>query len=292
MWAVVASNLFNVLFNYLLIFGKWGFPELGLVGAGLATLGSRFVALFILVGAVHYGRNFRGIFTQEVGAKVSWQEVKKIFRIGTPTGIQMGLEAGAFSVAVIMVGWLGSTELAAHQVVNTLGTLGFMMFYGISGAVSILVARHKELGEYERISSVVKSGLRIQVVMVAVVVVLFISLRRHISYLFGGDEAVAQVVAVLVFPLATYQVVDMLQILFSSVLRGLQDVLFTAVAALFCYTVVTIGSAYFFAFVLGKGVVGIWYGFPAGFTTLALLLIMRYRYLMRHYYSSTSTAKV
>lgn len=294
MLAVISSNIFNVLFNYLLIFGKFGFPELGLVGAGLATLGARVLSLVVLVWAVHRSELFENIFKENSSLKgrVERKSLQRLFQLGIPSGIQMGLEAGAFSVAVIMVGWLGSAELAAHQVVNTMGTLGFMMFYGMSAAVCIMVGRYYELGKPTMISAVVKSGVKIQLIMVAVVIALVIFFRHQVGLLFGADEEINAIVAVLVFPLATYQISDMLQILFTSTLRGMQDVRFTAVAAFVCYTFITIGTAYLLGFVLDLGIIGVWSGFPVGFTTLALLLIFRYKYLLNRCYKRMSTASV
>lgn len=295
MVAIISGNIFNIIFNYLLIFGKFGFPELGLIGAGISTLLSRFVSLFILLYEVHFTARFRQVldYVSEsmakslqagqdlLSGKVDKGAMREITQIGMPTAIQMGFEAGSFSIAVVLVGWLGSVELAAHQIVNTASTLGFMMFYGLSAAVMIKVGSYYELGRTDEIRKTVRAGIALQSLIVLGVMILLLSCRHLLGHLFTTDTAVIEVVAVLVFPLATYQLVDMLQILLSYALRGMRDVKFTAWAAAFCYIFLTISVAYLFGFVFDWGVVGVWFGFPIGFATLALLLGYRYRKVMR-----------
>ena len=287
MMAIISGNIFNIICNYLLIFGKWGFPELGLIGAGISTLLSRFVSLFILLYEVHCTEQFKKILDatsevlqqgqRQIRSRVDRVAMREITQIGMPSAIQMGFESGSFSIAVVLVGWIGSIELAAHQIVNTASTLGFMIFYGLSTAVMIKVGSYYELGRREEIQKTVRAGIAIQALIVIGVMTLLLSCRHLLGRLFTTDEEVIQVVSLLVFPLATYQIVDMLQILLSYSLRGMRDVKFTAWAAAFCYIFLTISVAYLFGFVFKWGVVGIWFGFPIGFATLATLLGYRYR---------------
>lgn len=283
MSAILISNAINVLFNWLLIFGKFGLPELGLVGAGLGTLFSRLIMLGILIYEVHGTDRFRKIFHQNKStqSQLNGAVIRKLTQIGLPSGVQMGLETGSFSIAVIMVGWIGTVELAAHQVVTTIGTLGFMMFYGMSAAVMIRVGHFYELKQPIEIQKVVQSGLKIQLGMVATLILFLITLRFQIPKIFSNDQEVIGLVSVLIFPLVAYQVSDMLQILFSNALRGMQDVKFTAWAAAFCYIFLTVTVAYIFGFVLKWGIIGVWSAFFVGFTTLASLLIYRYRRVLK-----------
>lgn len=286
MVAIVISNVINIIFNYFLIFGKCGFPELGLVGAGLSTLLSRFVSLFILIYEVHFTSRFKKVFekvkesvTAESG-RVKIATMRHITKIGMPSALQMGAESSAFSMAVILVGWIGSVELASHQIVNTLSTLGFMMFYGLSSAVMIKVGAYYEMKEYDEIGKTVKAGMAIQSIIVVAVMLFVLLLRNQIGRVFTTDQRVIDTVSVLVVPLAVYQFVDMLQILFSNTLRGMRDVRFTARAAAVCYLVLTLAVAYILGFVFNLGVVGVWFGFPVGFATLSALLIYRYTKIM------------
>lgn len=283
MSAIIISNAVNILLNYLLIFGKLGFPELGLIGAGIATLISRILTLIIVIQQVHFTQRFDKIFDHNsaILSEVSRSLMKKITQIGTPSAIQMGFEAGSFSIAVILVGWIGSTELAAHQIVNTAGTLGFMMFYGMSAAVMIRVGYFFESRRTDEIRKIVRSGFILQLIMVILLVITLLIFREEVGKIFTTDKSVIEIVSILIFPLVTYQLFDMMQILFSNVLRGLQDVKFTAWAAAFCYIVLTISVAYLFGFVFDWGVLGIWCAFPVGFSVLAALLIYRYRRVLK-----------
>lgn len=283
MTAIILSNIINIVFNYLLIFGKWGFPELGLLGAGLATFISRLVMLAILIYEVHGTTRFKSIFETNYSTKGAIDRglLKRLSGIGMPSALQLGMETASFSIAVIMVGWIGTLELATHQIVNTVSTLGFLMFYGMSAAVMIRVGHFYELKKSDGIRGVVKSGFKIQISMALTLIVLLLTFRTYIPHIFTTDESVIKLASIVILPLAAYQVTDMLQILFSNALRGMQDVKFTAWAACFCYLVLTMSAAYLFGFTFEWGIIGIWCAFFVGFTSLALLLISRYFRVLR-----------
>ncbi len=283
MMAIIISNIVNIIFNYLLIFGKLGFPELGLIGAGLSTLLSRLLMLLILVYEVHWTKRFKSIFEENraTTGHIERSSIEKLGKIGIPSALQLGMETASFSIAVILVGWIGTIELAAHQIVNTVSTLGFLMFYGMSAAVMIRVGRFYELKNPKEIRGVVRAGFKIQLTMALTVMTFLLLFRKYIPKIFTNDIEVVELAALVIFPLIAYQLSDMLQILFSNALRGLQDVKFTAWAAAFCYLGVTISMAYVFGFVLGYGIVGIWSAFIVGFTILSSLLIYRYHRVLR-----------
>ena len=134
MCILIGGNILNIAGNWLLIFGNCGFPEMGLLGAGLATLTSRIVMLagFILVFflSTRYGR-YRKAFSE---VRLESEMKRQLFRLGMPVGLQMGMETASFSLSTVMVGWIGTVALAAHQVMMTVGQLGFMMYYGMAAA--------------------------------------------------------------------------------------------------------------------------------------------------------------
>ena len=278
MSAIILSNLINIIFNYLLIFGKFGFPELGLLGAGLSTFISRLMMLGILIYEVHGTKRFKHIFetNKSTHGIINREMLQRLSGIGMPSALQLGMETASFSIAVIMVGWIGTLELATHQIVNTVSTLGFLMFYGMSAAVMIRVGHFYELKKSDEIRGVVKSGFKIQLSMALSTIVILLIFRNYIPRIFTTDESVIKLASIVILPLAAYQVTDMLQILFSNALRGMQDVKFTAWAACFCYLILTMSAAYLFGFTFKWGIIGIWCAFFVGFTSLALLLIARY----------------
>lgn len=289
MQAVLLSNVVNIVLNWLLIFGSWGCPELGLIGAGIGTLSARLFTLIYMMMAVNRRKKVKALFesTNSLTGGVSRKTIKRLFEIGAPSGIQMGLESGSFSIAVIMVGWLGATALAAHQVINTMSTLGFMVYYGLSAAVTIRVGHFYELRMPDSIRKTIRSGLLMHGIIAGTLIVFLLTFRHVIGYAFTKDEAVISLVATLCIPVCLYQVGDVLQILFSNALRGMQDVRFTAWAAFFCYTGLIVLVAYPLGFIFNLGVVGIWFAFPIGLTTLGVLLLLRYRKVLKRLESNT-----
>ena len=283
MKVMLLSNVINVILNYFLIFGKSGFPELGLIGAGLATLVARIFCLVAMVWILSRkgeGRQRYNPFDREY-AKYNKQAFVHLFKLGTPVALQMGVETASFSLAVIMVGWIGSIELAAHQIVAVISTLGFMFFYGLSSAVTIKMSRYYEVGDVGKMRATVTSGLALQLLMATGLVVILLLTRHLIGRIFTEDEQLISIVATLCIPVMAYQFGDVLQILFANALRGLRDVTFTAVSAIICHIPLALGLVYLFAFPLGLGLIGVWMAFPVSLTTLGVLLLFRYRHVMR-----------
>lgn len=281
MWIMLGANVLNIVGNYLLIYGKGGAPELGLTGAGISTLMSRVVTLAVFAGLFFRAgkyREYRAGFRQGAVRK---QSIARLIRMGLPVGVQMGVETASFSLSVIMMGWLGSIALAAHQIVGVLTTLGFMVYYGIAAAVAIRVsyfAGKKERTEVRRASF---AGLHLIWGTALLVVGFLFALRDRIGYLFTSEEQVVALVAVLSFPVMLYQFGDGLQILFSNALRGIRDVTYMAVAAFCCHFFLSLPVGYCCGFLLGWGAVGIWCGFPVGLTVLGVILYARFNRLTR-----------
>ena len=140
MWILLGGNALNIVGNYILIYGKCGFPELGLLGAGLSTLLSRIVMVVVFVWIVLRARRFR---RYRVGLlRRQWSSVlfRRLNALGWPVGLQMGMETASFSLSIIMVGWLGTIALASHQIMLTISQFTFMMFYGMGAAVAVRVS--------------------------------------------------------------------------------------------------------------------------------------------------------
>lgn len=142
-----------------------------------------------------------------------------LFKLGTPVALQMGVEAASFSLAVIMVGWLGSIALAAHQIIAVISTLGFMFFYGLSSAVTIRMSRYYEVGDVPKMRATVTTGLTLQLLMAISFVILLLLTRHIIGRIFTRDEELVSIVATLCIPVMVYQFGDVLQILFANALR-------------------------------------------------------------------------
>lgn len=276
MWIMLGANVLNIIGNYLLIYGNGGCPELGLTGAGISTLASRILTFlvfcFLFMRHSRYAAYWQG-FKKGTINKVS---LGNLIRLGVPVGFQMGVETGSFSLSVIMMGWLGSIALAAHQVAGVITTLGFMLYYGIAAAVTIRVSAYKGWNDWVNVRHASFAGLHLVMVAAAVVVLLILAFRCDMGYIITPEKEVVDMVALLAWPVILYQAGDGLQILFANALRGVADVKYMAGMAFVCHFGLALPIGYVCGFMLGWGAIGVWCGFPVSLTVLGLLLWRRF----------------
>lgn len=281
MWIMLGANALNIIGNYFLIYGKCGVPEMGLTGAGISTLASR-IFTFVIFCILFFRRNkYKAYVTGFKEGVINVSYLSRLIKIGLPVGLQMGVETASFSLSVVMMGWLGSVALAAHQIVGVITTLGFMIYYGIAAAVTIRISNYMGKRDIKDIRQAAIAGLHI-ILAVAILVVLFIfCLRNQIGYLFTTEKNVVVLVAVLSYSVMLYQFGDGLQILYSNALRGIRDVTYMAVMAFICHFLLSLPIGYYCGFVLNWGAPGIWCGFPVGLTTLGIILYFRFNKITR-----------
>ena len=279
MWIMLGANVLNIIGNYFLIYGKCGVPEMGLTGAGISTLVSRILTfiVFLILFFRHskYKEYLKG-FREGVINRVN---LSNLIRMGFPVGLLMGVETGSFSLSVIMMGWIGSTALAAHQVLGVITTLGVMVYYGIAAAVTIRVSAFKGQGNWLDIRRASFAGLHL-IMGAAVIFVLFIlAFHKNMGYLFTPEHDVVAMVALLSWSVILYQFGDGLQILFANALRGIADVKYMAYCAFVCHFGLAVPIGYSGGFIFDWGAIGIWCGFPVSLTTLGILLWRRFNRL-------------
>lgn len=278
---LMGGNVLNIFGNWVLIYGKLGCPELGLMGAGLSTLISRILMLLCFVLYIFKSEQFKAYAQAIKEALFSRVKMRHIFNMGYPVAIQMGLEASTFSFSAIMVGWISVTALAAHQVAITISQLFFLMMQGLSFALSILVSNCYGKKDYAGIHAYVKRGiLMIFGTSLSLSILLYI-FRYPAVGMFTDSPEVAEIAVVLFYVLFAYQIGDGIQLCFANVLRGLQDVKPIMYAAFVSYYLIAIPVAYILGFKAGLGAVGVWLGFPIGLTLAGLFFYARYRSDMR-----------
>lgn len=277
MTLLMIGNLLNIFGNWVLIYGRLGFPEMGLTGAGISTLVSRVLILIVFAVYIFKSKKMNEYARAIKEALLSRGEMKTVFKMGYPVGIQMALESSTFTFAAVMAGWLGVIQLAAHQVVITISQLFFLMMQGLSFAVSILVSNafgRKDLGsvrEYARKGYFMTLGIS------ATLSVLLYCFRYQAAGIFTDSPEVSAMAVSLFFLLFAYQFGDGLQLCFANVLRGIQDVKPIMYAAFVSYYLIAIPSAYLLGFKAGLGIHGIWMGFPIGLTLAGIFFYARYR---------------
>lgn len=281
MWIMLGGNALNIAGNYILIFGKCGMPELGLLGAGIATLLSR-MAMLVAMMAVFFGRERYRLYAEGFNSsRIKKRSLAELNRMGLPVAMQMGMETASFSLATIMVGWLGTAALAAHQIMCTVGQLGFMIYYGLAAAVAVKTSNYSGTGERDDIRRSANAGFHIILVMALTTSVLMFIARDHIGPLFTDSKEVTTLVASLVMPFIIYQFGDGLQCNFSNALRGIADVKPVMLYAFIAYFVISLPAGYLFGFVMNWGLTGVWMSFPFGLTSAGVMFYLRFRSTLR-----------
>ncbi len=279
---VVGSNLLNIALNYILIFGKYGFPEMGLNGAGWATLISRVVMAISMMLYVYYGKRFIAFRKGFSFGSYSKSLISKMLHIGLPAGSQFIFEAGAFGFSALMMGWLGTTALAAHQIAINLATISYMTTSGLGAAATIRVGNFLGQRDKRKLQDSAFTMIWMAVALMAAWALLFIFGRHLLPSLYIEDAAVIELTAVLLIIAAFFQLSDGIQVVCAGALRGLQDVKVPSILIFVAYWVIALPLGYWLAFPLGLGATGIWIGLLIGLTLTASAMVVRFWRLSRN----------
>jgi len=266
----VVTNLINVGLNYIMIYGKFGFPAMGLMGAGYATLIARIAMALLMMWLIH--SKWKGI-----SWSFDWSLIKKMLKIGLPSGMQYVFEVGAFATAAIMVGWISAAALAAHQIALNIAAVTYMAATGIASAATIRIGNQMGLRNLPDLRMTGYTSFGMVAVFMATCGLLLIFLRDVLAALYINDLAVQNMAASLLIIAAAFQVSDGLQAVGLGVLRGLTDVKIPTLVTFFAYWLIAIPLGYVLGFTLGLGVYGIWYALLIGLTLAAVLHIFRFR---------------
>lgn len=276
MTIAIIANFFNALFNYVLIFGEFGFKPMGLDGAGFATTTTRTLMGLTLLLFVVKSRRYKNYDTSLLMKKLDLTIIKKVISIGLPSGIQYFFEVGAFVFAAIMVGWLGHIQLASHQIAINLASVTYMMVLGISSAGTIRVGNavgRKDVKATRR-SGMVALGLGGTIMFIAGIV--FIIFRYQLPLIYTSEKEVIELTAQLLFIAAAFQVFDGLQATGLGILRGLTDVKVPMIYLLISYWILGLPIGVLLAFYFDMGTIGIWIGLLLGLGILSVLLLIRF----------------
>ena len=277
MWVIMIGNITNILLNYLLIYGISVFPEMGLTGAGIATLISRILMVLVFVVFILKEKRFKEFGSGFSNRGRENHEIMKMCKIGTPLALQMGMETASFSLASLLMGWLGATELAAFQVMCITGSLCFLVYYGIGAAASIRISHYKGRGEWKNVKVTADAAFHI-IMVVALILSVGIALsQRQLAMLFTSDTVIQTMFASLLIPMLAYQVSDGVQVNYANALRGIAVTKPLIGYAFLAYICISLPSSYIFGFVFEMGAIGVAMGLPLGLTTAALLYYFRFR---------------
>ena len=272
MWVMLCGNVFNLFLNWVLIFGHLGFPKLGLLGAALATGLTNMLLPLLLWLWIRQFRLHEGAWRRWDRNSFDPAGLARYLRLGIPVGLQLSLEANAFTVAMIMIGWIGVVELAAHQVVINMASFTFMMPLGVAIAASVRVGNLIGAGDSTRLRIACRTAFAMGGGVMAVAALVFVLFRKSLPLIYIDDLAVVSLAAVLLPIAGAFQIFDGLQVVGGGLMRGMGRPQAGAIVNLIGFYVVGLPLAWFLAFPAELGIIGIWWGLAAGLGGVALML--------------------
>lgn len=278
MIASVGANLINVFLNYLLIYGHWGFPKLGLDGAGYATLTARILMALVMLYYIFKTKKFQVQLAHWVGLQWKRSYFRKLLALGVPSGLQYIFEVSSFAVAAIIAGQISAEALAAHQIAISLAALSYMAASGIGSAATVRVGN--QLGRRD-IFNMRKAGH--SCFILALLFMLFCGLiffmgRSYFPTLYTDDRMVQNLASQLLIVAVVFQLSDGLQVAALGALRGMSEVKVPVIITFIAYWAVGVVSAYTLGIIYELGPLGIWYGLALGLTVAAILLFLRFEW--------------
>ncbi|WP_186989887.1 MATE family efflux transporter [Constantimarinum furrinae] len=290
MYATIAANVVNVMLNYVFIFGKFGFPQLGLVGAAIGTLASRLIMvgyLWYMLSQHHKSREYVlhiRIFD------LTKNMLKKILNLGFPSALQMFFEVAIFTAAIWLSGILGKNPQAANQIALNLSSMTFMVAMGFSVAAMIRVGNQKGLKRFKELRRIAFSIFLVTTLFAVVFAIFFMIFNTSLPklYLDYDDTAnftdnfqVVSIAAKLMLIAAVFQISDAIQVVALGVLRGMQDVKIPTLITFIAYWLIGFPISFYLSMYGDYGSSGIWIGLLAGLTVSAVLLSVRFNYLSK-----------
>ena len=278
---MIGANLVNIILNYILVFGHFGFEAMGLNGSAWATFYSRiFMALAIAAYVFSYRifKPYREIFYIR---NLRTRFFSKMLGLGIPSGVQFIFEVAAFDFSLVMMGWLGAQTIAAHQIAISLATISYMTTAGLAAAATVRVGYYLGSRDFNNMRTAAWSLLVMALVMMTGWALLFILGRASLPWLYVSDPEVISIAATLLVIAGLFQLADGTQVVCAAALRGLQDVKLPSVFILVAYWVIGLPLGYILAFPLNFRGAGIWWGLLIGLVITAIAMVIRLRSKMK-----------
>ena len=290
MYATIIANIINITLNYLLIFGNFGFPELGIVGAAIGTLVSRIIMVFYLWLILKRKEKFKYYVTGFNFAKIEKKVMKKIIELGFPSSLQMFFEVGIFTSAVWLSGVLGKNAQAANQIALNLSSMTFMFGMGLGIAAMIRVGNQKGLTNFTELRRIAQSIFLLTFLLEIFFAILFLLGRFWFPSLYldindvtniSDNTEVIIITAELLLVAAFFQISDGIQVVVLGALRGLQDVKIPTVITFVSYWLIGFPVSFYLCLYTDLKSTGIWIGLLTGLTASAIMLYLRFNYLTK-----------
>jgi MATE family multidrug resistance protein len=281
LWATLAGVALNIVLNWALIFGNWGAPELGVQGAAIASVATQVLTLIVLTLYAGLHREFREFRLFQRFWRPDWPALMQVYRLGWPIGLTGLFESGLFEAAALMMGWIGTKELAAHGIALELAAISFMCHLGLSNAATVRTGRYRGAGDGQGLRDGALVAIALSAVLAAIIIAIFLAFPERLIRIFldmSKPEAAAIVAygTSLLAMAALFQLADAAQVMALGFLRGVQDTRVPMILASVSYWLIGIPVSYVLAFPLGLGGVGLWLGLVVGLAVAAVLLMVRF----------------
>ena len=290
MYATILANVINIILNYLLIFGTFGFPKLGITGAAIGTLFSRIIMVYFLWMIFKNKEKFKPYINGFNFKKIEKKISLKLFNLGFPSALQMFFEVGIFTAAIWLSGVLGKNPQAANQIALNLSSMTFMVGIGLSVAAMVRVGNQKGLNDFISLRRIAFSIFFLTFIIEIIFASFFLIFRDWLPTLYiDGDtlvnindnKEVVLLASKLLLVAAFFQIFDGLQVAILGALRGLQDVKIPAFITFVSYWIVGFPVSYYLGLYTSLESVGIWIGLFTGLFVASILLYIRFNYLSK-----------
>lgn len=273
MYVTIIGLLLNVLFNYMMIYGKYGFPEMGLAGAAWATVIARYAMAVIMLFWAWFHPRMNELKKMSIVHK---SYIVSILRIGIPVGFTYFFEIAAFSFALIMAGQISELHSGAHQIAINLASITYMFVMGISAACGILVGNNYGAKDAAGVRRAGMAAIILTVLIELVFAVVFFVFNKELALIYTNDKALLALTPSLIILAAFFQLSDGLQAVAAGALRGIKDTRITGIIAFVSYWIIMMPGAWLLCFNGGMGINGIWLAFVIGLSFAAVLLLYRF----------------
>lgn len=275
---VIGSNVVNIILNYTMVYGHAGFPALGLNGSAYATLISRIFMALVFAAYIYYAPAFRKYRAGFSIGNYSSSLFKKMLNIGLPAGLQFIFEVAAFDFSLVMMGWLGTKALAAHQIAINLATISYMTTSGLAAAAAVKVSYYLGKKDIVNLRRSANALLFLAIGIMSLWAIIFISGKSLFPHFYVSDQEVITIAGPLLIIAGLFQLSDGIQVLCLAALRGLHDVKIPSLLIFVSYWIIGLPLGYWLAFTMDWGATGIWTGLLIGLTLTASAMLLRFRY--------------
>lgn len=281
MIVILLANIVNLAGNWILVYGNFGFPKLKLNGSGISTLSARIFSTIVLVCFIYTSSKLKTYNLNPLKIIKDKLLNKKLLSLGAASGFQYFFEVAAFSTAAVMVGWLGTGELAAHQIAINIASLTYMIVLGISSASAIRVGNFTGEKNIIETRNAGFTAIKLAIVFMSFCAILLILFNKILPAFYVKENYVINVTSSLLIIAALFQLFDGVQAVGIGILRGLADVKFPTLITFVAYWIVGLPLSYLLAFYFNLRVQGIWLGFAASLAVSAILLTTRFHFKSR-----------